>query len=637
MRFFLTVLFTLLCAMGFGAGSVWADDLEIVVTGVGEPMLANVRALVEPFRFAGTGRLTRRRLERIRLEAESDALAALRPYGYYQADVRASVVKTGERAWTMTLDVTPGPPVVIAAARVELSGPGEHLPGLRAWRDEWPLSAGKTLVQPTWDSEKQRALEIAADSGFLLASFPRRDMLVDLDRNEARLDLLLDTGERAVMGDIRFHQDIVRPDILENLPRFKPGDPYTAWIMERFRIDLWRAGYFHNVEIVEDRHLDAVPPRVDLDVRMEPRKPNTYQGALGIGSDTGARIQFSWNRHLLSERGDSLSLGTGWQDHNNEFFVRGNYRLPRKSRARQSWVADAVISRENEEPKVSEENGDETLYKLGTVDINDYSVRLGRMRTYDRRRGYRRWFETWFMDFLYEQVDFQPDSVSAVQFNPYLVNDLYSPVEGESNHNLSLGVDYEMPFTTGQGFETEGLHFRGWAFVSDDSWGSAKDFSQLYASGRWNGLVGERWKLLARVEAGYSNAKVNSVDVLVGDKLINLSVTELPNQYRFKAGGSTSVRGYGFEQLSNNNIGSNNIVTASIEAEYRILDKWSLAAFFDVGNAFNDWSELEVKKGVGVGVRWYTIAGAMRVDVAQALDQADKPWRIHFTIGASVL
>lgn len=637
MRFFLSGLFVLLCATGFGAGGARADELEIVVNGVEEPMLGNVRALVEPFRFAGTGRLTRRRLERMRLEAESDALVALRPYGYYHAAVKASVVKTGDQAWKMTVDITPGPPVVVAASAVDVNGPGKGLPGLIAWRDGWPLKPGKTLVQPSWDNEKQRALEIAAESGYLLASFPRRDMLLDLGRNEARLDLLLDTGEQAVMGEVRFHQDIVRPDILENLPRFRSGEPYSSWIMERFRIDLWRAGYFQNIEIVEDRHLEASPPRVDLDVRMEARKLNTYQGALGLGSDTGARIQFSWNRHLLSERGDSFSLGTGWQDHNDEFFIRSNYRLPRKSRARQSWVADALISRENEELKVRDEVGDDTLYKLGTIDINDYSVRLGRLKTYDRQQGYRRWFETWYVDLLYEQVDFQPDTEVPAQFNPYTAVNSDNPLQGENNKNLSLGVDYEMPFTKGQGFETEGLHLRGWAFVSDDAWGSDRDFSQLYLSARWNGLVGERWKLLARVEAGYSNADVNNVDVIVEDKLISLSVTELPNLYRFKAGGSTSVRGYGFEQLSNNNIGSNNIVTASIEAEYRILGKWSLAAFFDVGNAFNDWSELEVKKGVGVGVRWYTIAGAMRVDVAQALDEADKPWRIHFTIGASVL
>ena len=69
----------------------------------------------------------------------------------------------------------------------------------------------------------------------------------------------------------------------------------------------------------------------------------------------------------------------------------------------------------------------------------------------------------------------------------------------------------------------------------------------------------------------------------------------------------------------------------------KLFENWSLAAFVDVGNAFNDWSEVDVKTGWGLGVRWYTIAGAIRVDFAQGLDLADDPWRIHFTIGTSLL
>ena len=36
--------------------------------------------------------------------------------------------------------------------------------------------------------------------------------------------------------------------------------------LERFRLDLWRVGYFRNIEVIEDRHLEESPPRVDLDV-----------------------------------------------------------------------------------------------------------------------------------------------------------------------------------------------------------------------------------------------------------------------------------------------------------------------------------------------------------------------------------
>jgi translocation and assembly module TamA len=111
----------------------------------------------------------------------------------------------------------------------------------------------------------------------------------------------------------------------------------------------------------------------------------------------------------------------------------------------------------------------------------------------------------------------------------------------------------------------------------------------------------------------------------------------MPSFYRFKAGGSHSVRGYGFETLSNNDIGSNHIITASAEVELKVLDNWSAAAFVDIGNAFNDWSDPQLKTGIGVGIRWYSIAGPIRIDVAQAQDFTGKPWRIHFTIGVPLL
>ncbi|MSQ98016.1 MAG: outer membrane protein assembly factor, partial [Xanthomonadales bacterium] len=118
---------------------------------------------------------------------------------------------------------------------------------------------------------------------------------------------------------------------------------------------------------------------------------------------------------------------------------------------------------------------------------------------------------------------------------------------------------------------------------------------------------------------------------------LQFSVTKLPSLYRFKAGGGRSVRGYGFESLSNNNVGSNNILTGSAEINWSFRKDWSVATFIDVGNAFNEWHEANLKKGVGVGLRWYSIAGPISVDVAQALSYDGHPWSINFSIGTPLL
>lgn len=614
-----------------------ADELSIDIVGVKEPALTNVRNLVAPFRIAGRGSLSSRRREELRQDAESNARLALRPFGFYHPSISSQMTLNGERSWLLELQIIPGPPVRVSELLLKVLGPGANLPEFRQWQSDWPLQKGSTLVQPVWDQEKQSALDIADNNGYLLAGFVQQSMEVNLETNEARLILSLETGQQAVMGEVEFKQNVVKPHILENLPRFRAGDPYNSWIMERFRIDVWRTGYFSKISVIEDRQLNESPPRVNLVVTLEQRKLNTYQGSIGIGSDTGARIQFSWNRHLLSENGDNLTLGTGWQDHNNEFFVRGEYRIPRNVESRQFWVADVLLKRENEDLEVSDNFFGEELFALGNADINDYSLRLGRLKVRDRKQGFRQHFETMYGQFLRESIDYRINPTDPPELRALLADDAAVIPLGRTSDTLSFGIEYDMPYIRGQGFDTSGLHNRGWAFASNTAWGSEYDFNQVYLSSRWNFHVGSRWKFLLRGELGYSDADVRNLDVEIDNRLINLSITQLPNLYRFKAGGSSSVRGYGFESLSNNNIGSNNIITASAEVELRVLQKWSLAAFFDIGNAFNDWGETDLNRGIGAGIRWYTIAGAIRVDFAKALDIPDKPWQIHFTIGTSLL
>ena len=616
---------------------VAADELRIVISGVEGPILENVRNRVEPFRLSGNVRLSRRGLKNIRQNSIDRARAAMRPFGYYHAEVEATTRQEAGGSWRLELTIDPGPPVIVRSARIDVLGKGSALDGLQSWKSSWPLLAGSVLNQPLWDERKQQALDIAESEGYLQAEFIAHRMDIDLLRNEAELELVLETGEQAVMGAVTFNQDALKPEVLESLPRFRAGDPYSAWIQEKFRIDIWQTGYFGRIEVIEDRHLEESPPRVDLVVNLEPRKPNTWQGAVGVGSDTGVRMTATWTRHLLSRRGDRLSIGTGWKDHNNEFFLRGNYRIPRRERSKQFWTAEAQYRQETQGVRVRADDVGEEFIQIATADISDYSLRLGRLKVRDRKAGFEQLFETVYAQFVRE--------TSTTRINPtdpgFLAQvagnaDVRDSVD-RTHSSLAFGVDWSYPVIRGTGWEANGYNHRAWVFTSNEAWGSDSDFSQLYLSTRWNLPWGERFKFLFRAEAGYSDAEVTDVDLQVEDQTIRLSLTDLPNLYRFKAGGSMSVRGYGFERLSNNGIGSNNIVTASAELEMKVRENWSLAAFYDVGNAFNDWDRMSLKQGVGFGVRWYTIAGAVRLDYAKALDLEGEPWRIHFTIGTSLL
>src|SRR5699024_5872406 len=109
---------------------------------------------------------------------------------------------------------------------------------------------------------------------------------------------------------------------------------------------------------------------------------------------------------------------------------------------------------------------------------------------------------------------------------------------------------------------------------------------------------------------------------------------------RFFAGGSSSVRGYGYQELSPTNddgddIGGQYLAEASIEADYRFYKDFYVATFFDIGNAANELS-MDFKRGVGIGFRWASPVGMMRLDFAHPLDDPDTSFRIHFSMGPAL-
>lgn len=253
------------------------------------------------------------------------------------------------------------------------------------------------------------------------------------------------------------------------------------------------------------------------------------------------------------------------------------------------------------------------------------------------RNGFEQLFETIYVQYLNEKRNFQPNVLVDPETQGFTASETFNDLLENTSNTLAIGMDWDWPEIRGTGFETTGHHEKAWIFTSNDAWGSDIDFSQVYISSRWNFLATDRLKILLRAEAGYSNASSVSVNVPTNGPDVNVSVTDLPSLYRFKAGGSRSVRGYAFESLDNNGVGSNNILTASAEAEFRFLQDWSVAAFVDVGNAFNDWNSPQLKLGTGFGLRWYSVIGALSLDVAQGWALEGNPWRIHLTIGTTLL
>lgn len=628
---------TSVCLLFFAAAYPAYGDLEYVVNGLDETLSANVISHVDTLQFGPRVRLSPRDHQKVIAKATADARVALRPYGYYSPDISARIIEKDDKSAIVELTIDAGPPIRIASVDVSVVGPGASDRLISAWLRAWPLGEGAILDQSVWETEKQNAIETAKSRGYLAAAFTERRIELDLDQNEASLDLQFDTGPRYVMGDVSYSGYELKPGILEYIPRFDRGDPYTARLVSRLRTDLWTTGYFDDVTVVEIDRPELEPPAVDFDVRVATKTKNHYTGALGWGDDTGIRLQANYSRHPMSARGDRLDVGIGYQELDDRFTFRGRYRKPRVGRARQWWDAEFTLRQENQDLEVKRDEEDEDFITLANGDLDERHLRFGRLKLRNLKGGEAQQFTTPFVQFLnsdqrFDRVDTTPDDPTTRVEDPALEGRLRT-----IENALSIGFDYEVVDVQGSAFETFGRRDRAWLFHSDRAFGSTVEFTQLYLATRRSYVLGDRLKFHVRGEVGYTDADVDKFELDIGGQPLNLSFTTLPNFYRFKAGGSMSVRGYGFERLSNNDIGSNHIITASAEAEYRFLDSWSGAAFADIGNAFNDWDDRDLKRGIGVGIRWYSFAGEIRIDVARAIDVEGKPLRYHLTIGTPLL
>jgi len=611
-------------------------DIRWVVQGVDEPLASNVRNHVDTGFFGQRARLRPHEYDNIVDKAITGARAALRPYGFYNPAIDGRLIPEGQDSATIELTIDAGPQMQVAELDVEIAGAGAEDPQFREWRSAWPLEAGAPLDQTVWEQAKRELMEIASARGYLGARFTEHRLELDLEQNTAAVFLTLDTGPRYVMGDVDFGPHGLKPGILEYAPRFEQGDPYTSKLVSQLRTDLWKTGYFDDVSVFEVQHPEQTPPAVDLKIRVETTTKNDYTGALGYGTDTGIRLQAAWTRVPSSSYGDRLDLGIGYQELDDEFRLRGRYQRPWRNRARQWWDTQATLTFENLDLDVKRDEEDEDAIRLATGDIEEKHLRFGRLKLFNLNGGESQLFYSLFAQYLNSERRVQL-SPSGPVITPLLDSpDLDDRIKDTSDA-VSLGVDLELINVQGRHFATFGNHEVAWIFHSNEAFGSNVEFTQAYLATRRSYLLGDRLKFHLRAEAGYTDAVVDEIEIIADGEPFALSLTQLPNFYRFKAGGSMSVRGYGFEQLSNNDVGSNNILTASVETEYRFLDSWSVAAFADIGNAFNDWRDPDLKRGVGVGFRWYSVVGEVRVDFAQALDFNDTPWRLHITIGTPLL
>ena len=166
-----------------------------------------------------------------------------------------------------------------------------------------------------------------------------------------------------------------------------------------------------------------------------------------------------------------------------------------------------------------------------------------------------------------------------------------------------------------------GIEFRG----TDEALGSTTSYLQTTIWARWIRSIGSKNRLLLRLDAGTTSSR--DFDLL-------------PPSVRFFAGGDQSVRGYDYESLGptdaeGNVIGGSNLLVASVEFERHLRGNFYGGAFVDAGNAFDN-SDFDPETGVGLGLKWRSPLGPIRVYLGYPVTADARKVRVHLRLGADL-
>lgn len=515
--------------------------------------------------------------------AEEQTRKAAQALGYYQARVETEVKPAGDKdkPAQLIIRVEPGEPVRLRNVTVRIDGPASELKVFRI-PDSKALRPGEQLNHGTYEDAKRLIQNQASRYGFFAGRFERQRLAVDPQAGVADIELVYQSGPRYRLGAVTFGGDApLDNDLLQRMVSFKPGTPYDSELIAELNNDLQSSGYFDSVR-VDAAPTAAVGEDIPVDVRLDTRKPRTLGLGLGFSTDVGPRGKANWTRHWVNPQGHSYGweteLSAPRQNVGLWYDIPLDPPLTDKLRFAGGYQNEDI-------------SGTDTLSKLLTVGPEWHSkLPSGWQRVISlkyQREEYRLGDDSGLSNLLMPGVSFS-----------YLRSD--NRIDPHNGYRLQFDLQAAK----------EGL---------------GSDTNLIHGNVLLKGLttLGQNHRFLGRVQFGGSAT--------------NGYQQNIPPSLRFFAGGDQSVRGYDYQSLSPKNnqgdrIGGRYLVAGSAEYQYSIAEKWRLATFVDQGNSFNSLEFPSLKTGVGIGVRWVSPVGPLRLDLARALDD-DGGFRLHFSMG----
>jgi len=572
---------------------------QVDIHGLDDEMRHNVHlalSLVD----AGDESISDWRLMYLLRVAEDEVRQALEPFGYYSPTI--ALTHSGQETVSVSIDINPGEPVRVRNADIAILGAGHGDAYLQRDLAGFIPGPGSVFNHADYEASKLRISRRLSERGYFDAEYSAHRVEISRADQHADIDLVWTSGERYAMGETTFTQTrpIVGEALLRRLVYWQPGEAYHQDRLDNLRSALRRLDYFSQIDI--DTPLkQAVGRQIPVKVTLAPAKRTVYTTGVSYGTDSGSGFRLGMERRYVNVRGHKLGIQL---DHTqNRKSLTAQYRIPAFA-WRDGWYTLRARGYDEKTSYLDTRRMELTVGRSG-----QYSPALNLVGTVHALR------ERWATD-----IDF--DSSDRPLYRQ--VNFIYP----------SLRADYTR--LDDRLFPRRGLVGTLGLRSGIEGAGSDASFVQLHARATRFFGMGEWTRLIVRGEFGYTWTN---------------ELTDMPPSSRFYAGGDRSIRGYDFRevgprlvrwqpdangvlrQVSFYALGTRNVATGSFELEHYFLrSDWGAAVFVDGGSAF-DGTRPDWHTGVGIGLRWKSPVGPLRLDIARGLNTPDSPFTLGLGIG----
>jgi translocation and assembly module TamA len=527
----------------------------------------------------------RRRADRD-LSRLADAAHSL---GYWDAEFSYETDTEVEPA-KVTVKADPGPLYHVDSVKVlRLDGQPLSIPG----ESKLPLKPGDPARTAPVVATETTLLAALGDNGHPFAKVADRRVEIDKTAHTMHVTYTLDPGPAERFGPVAITGiERLNPAYVEGRILWRRGADYDESKVEETRRALIESGLFSTVRITPTADPEN-PEDVRMTIDATERLHRTIGAGLAYNTSQGFGARAFWENRNLFGNAENLRLSAEVGQQLDAF--RANFRRPDFLTVDQDLLATAEVA-------------------------NDTPV------AYNSRRaiataGIERRVDRW----LTGGLSFEVEQANVTQ----LAN--VTPMTGTQHYELA-GLPAYLKID-----ETDNLLNPTTGYRAQLNVTPAHTFSGSHLTFSTNLLSGSAYWAV-----GLEDRAIIAGKLALGS-LDGALLSQLPSDQRIYAGGGGSVRPYGYLMagpLASNNvpIGGRSSLVLNLESRIKITETIGVVPFLDAGSYYDSPVPQLGRTplyGVGLGLRYYTAFGPLRLDLATPLHKrsADSPIQVYISLG----